>query len=160
MIVFSNTTPIIALSSIGQLELLPRLFEHVHVVSAVMEECQVGGPISVPDLRLIDWVVIVEVAAVAHSSVLLELDKGEKHTLDMACKHKADLVIIDEKIGRNMAEYLGLKVTGTLGVLLKAKQLGYIPSFINCVKEMEFQGIFYHPSLIRKLVSLIGESIS
>ncbi len=40
----------------------------------------------------------------------------------MAGKYKADWIIIDEKIGRNMAEYLGLKVTGTLGVLLKAKQ--------------------------------------
>ncbi len=53
MIVFSITTPIIALSSIGQLELLPGIFKRVHVVSAVIEECQVGGPIVVPDLRRI-----------------------------------------------------------------------------------------------------------
>ncbi len=54
----------------------------------------------------------------------------------MASKCQADWVIIDEKIGRNMAEYLGLHVTGTLGVLLKAKQQGLIPSFVQNVNAM------------------------
>jgi predicted nucleic acid-binding protein len=89
---------------------------------------------------------------------LLELDKGEKHTLDMAEKHQADWVIIDEKIGRNMAEYLGLRVTGTLGILLKAKQQGLITSFFDCVTTMQNQGIYYHPDLIKKLLIQVGES--
>jgi predicted nucleic acid-binding protein len=46
MIVFSNTTPIIALSSIQRLVLLPRLFEQVHLVSEVIDECEAGGPIA------------------------------------------------------------------------------------------------------------------
>ena len=87
----------------------------------------------------------------------MELDKGEKHTLDMACKHQAEWVIIDEKMGRNMAEYLGLKVSGTLGILLKAKQQGLIPSFIDSVKAMQAQGIYYHPALITKLAETVGE---
>jgi predicted nucleic acid-binding protein len=122
MIVFSNTTPLIALSSIQPLELLPQLFHRVHVVREVVEECLAGGPIAVPDLQQLDWMEIVESTAVAHPSVLLELDKGEKHTIDMARKRQADWIVMDEKIGRNMAEYLGLRVTGTLGVLLKATQ--------------------------------------
>ena len=51
MIVFSNTTPFIALSSISKLELLPKLFGQIHVVTEVIEECAVGGIIPVPDLR-------------------------------------------------------------------------------------------------------------
>ena len=94
---------------------------------------------------------------VQHTSILLELDKGEKHTLDMACKQQAEWVIIDEKIGRNMAEYLGLKVSGTLGILLKAKQRGLIPSFIDSVKDMQAQGIYYHSTLITKLAQTVGE---
>jgi predicted nucleic acid-binding protein len=50
VIVFSNTTPFIALSSIGQLELLPRLFGTVRVVPEVAEECRAGGLIAVPEL--------------------------------------------------------------------------------------------------------------
>jgi len=88
---------------------------------------------------------------------LLELDKDEKHTLDMAGKYKADWIIIDEKIGRNMAEYLGLRVTGTLGVLLKAKQQDLIPSFLKSVKAMQSQGIYYQTSLINKLAQTVGE---
>lgn len=76
----------------------------------------------------------------------------------MACKHQAGLVIIDEKIGRNVAEYLGLKVTGTLGVLLKAKQQGLIPSFGEAVRLMQAQGIYYQQTaLIQKLAQTVGE---
>jgi predicted nucleic acid-binding protein len=157
MIVFSNTTPLIALSSIQPLELLPQLFHRVHVVREVVEECLAGGPIAVPDLQQLDWMEIVESTAVAHPSVLLELDKGEKHTIDMARKCQADWIVMDEKIGRNMAEYLGLRVTGTLGVLLKAKQQGFIPSFLESVTAMQAQGIYSHPSLVRKLAMGIGE---
>ena len=44
---------------------------------------------------------------------------------------------------RALAEFLGLNVTGTLGILLKAKQQNKIPSFIACVKAMQIQGIRY-----------------
>jgi predicted nucleic acid-binding protein len=157
MIVFSDTTPLIALSSIQRLELLPQLFQRVHVVREVVEECIAGGPIVVPDLQRLDWIEIVESTVVVHPSVLLELDRGEKHTIDMARKLNADWVVLDEKIGRNMAEYLGLRVTGTPGVLLKAQQQGLIPSFLGSVAAMQAQGIYYHPLLVRKLATGIGE---
>ncbi len=48
--VFSNTTPIIALSGINQLRLLRDIYKTVHVVDAVVEECMAGGRIVVPDL--------------------------------------------------------------------------------------------------------------
>ncbi|MFM8333916.1 MAG: DUF3368 domain-containing protein [Candidatus Methylumidiphilus sp.] len=158
MIVFSNTTPIIALSSISQLDLLPQVFGQIYLTVEVIEECEAGGAIAVPNLRQLAWVKLVQSTPLAHSSVLLELDKGEKHTLDMASKYKADWVLIDEKIGRNVAEYVGLRVIGTLGVLMKAKQLGLTPSFLNCVNAMHAQGIFYHPALVVKLAKGIGEA--
>jgi predicted nucleic acid-binding protein len=157
MIVFSNTTPIIALSSIQQLDLLPKLFGHIHLVNEVVDECEVGGAIAVPSLRELNWLTIVDSTPVSRPNILLELDKGEKHTLDMAEKYQADWVLIDEKIGRNMAEYLGLRVTGTLGILLKAKQQGLITSFHECVSTMQNHGIYYHPELIKKLLIQIGE---
>ena len=157
MIVFSNTTPLIALASIGRLDLMPRLFGQVHVVNDVIDECAVGGVISVPRLRTLDWVIEVVSTPVANPLILLELDRGEKHTLDMALKAKADRVVIDEKLGRALAEYLGLSVTGTLGILLKAKQAGWIASCREAVTGMQAQGIRYHPTLIEKLVASIGE---
>ena len=157
MIVFSNTTPFIALASIKQLELLPRLFQQIHVVEEVVAECRAGGRIPVPELAQLPWIQVVSATPLVHSTLLLALDKGEKHTLDMAIQYHADWVIIDEKIGRNFAEYLGLKVVGTLGILLKAKQAGWIASFSQSVMAMQSQGIFYHPGLIRKLAATVGE---
>jgi predicted nucleic acid-binding protein len=75
----------------------------------------------------------------------------------MAKEMKADRVIIDEKIGRDIAEYLGLEVTGALGLLLKAKQSGWIESFTESAKAMSDQGIHYNKALIKKLAKAIGE---
>lgn len=57
-----------------------------------------------------------------------------------------------------MAEWLGLAVVGTLGILLKAKEQGLIPSFHQAVAWMQANGIYYHPALVAKLGRLAGES--
>lgn len=67
------------------------------------------------------------------------------------------LVVIDEKIGRNIAEYLGLKVTGTLGVLVKAKRMKMIDSFKDEVYCMLEVGIRYHQGLIDRIILELGE---
>jgi predicted nucleic acid-binding protein len=82
--VFSNTTPFIALSSIGRLDLLPAMFGQIHVVDEVIDECAAGGSIAVPPLQELDWVIPVHYPAQPAPHVLLELDKGEKATLQGA----------------------------------------------------------------------------
>ncbi len=115
MKVFSNTTPFIALASIDQLPLLPRLFDSVYVAQSVIDEC--------------------------------------------AEKYPGSRVIIDERLGRNVAEYMGLKVTGTLGVLAKAKATGLIPSFYNAAQEMRAQGIRYSEGLVQRIAHHLGEHL-
>ena len=137
MIVFSNTTPIIALSSIGQLDLMPQLFNEVYIVDTVINECARGGKIAVPDLTRLDWLHCVESKNYVHNPLLISLDDGEKHTIEAALANQADFTIIDEKLARNLAEFLGLTITGTPGILLKAKQQNKIPSFMACVKAMQ-----------------------
>ena len=104
MRVFSNTTPIIALASIGRLDLLPKRFDRIHVVEEVIGECAAGGLIAVPPLRELDWIVPAVAPVQPAPHMLLELDNGEKATLQAALFVQADLVLMDEKIGRNMAE--------------------------------------------------------
>jgi len=160
MIVLSNTTPIIALSSINQLNLLSILFNKIYVVEEVVEECAEGGKIVVPDLTQLNWVNIIKSKDMVQNHFLMELDKGEKNTLNMALSKNADYVIIDEKIARNIAEYLGLSVIGTLGILLKAKQQGKITSFLKCAQAMQEQGIYYNTALLKKLALRVGENLS
>lgn len=123
MTVFSNTTPFIALASIGQIELLPGLFNTIHVADAVIEECADGGRIAVPDLRSLSWVVPAGEMSGSIQPLLMELDGGEKQNIALAIDRRADLVIMDERLGRRVAEYVGLKVTGTLGVLARRRNL-------------------------------------
>lgn len=140
------------------LEILPQLFEKIHVAEAVLAECAEGGRIFVPDLLKEKWIVPVPNDEVATIPILFELDRGEKQTIILAKKNFANKVIIDERIGRRMAEYLGLEVVGTLGVLAKAKSSGLIPSFLGAAEAMCLQGIFYHQSLVRQIAERIGES--
>lgn len=157
MKVFSNTTPLIALSAINQLELLPRLFGHVYLTDEVISECFAGGRILVPNLRELSWVTRTTYSPAMMPHILLELDWGEKATILAAQEHQADLVLIDEKLGRNVAEYLGLRVSGTLGVLLKAKREKLITSFRQAANSMREQGVFFQPKLIERLAVTVGE---
>lgn len=77
--------------------------------------------------------------------------------MQAALAEKADLVLMDEKIGRNMAEYLGLKVSGTLGILLKARKAGLLGSFRDAAQLMRADGIFYNAALIDRLAATVGE---
>ncbi len=156
--VFCNTTPFIALSSIHQLQLLEKIFGQIHVAQSVVEECAEGGPIPVPDLRTLSWVTPVADEAESSLPMLFELDRGEKQTIALARKHPDSTVIIDERLARNVAEYLGMRVTGTLGVLAKAKTLGLIPSFHQPAIAMQQQGIDYSERLIKRLAQKLAET--
>lgn len=90
MIGFSNTTPFIALSCINHLELLPKIFEKVHVAQAVVDECAQGGPIFVPSLPALPWVIPVADLRNSTISMIFELDRGEKQTILLARQFNAD----------------------------------------------------------------------
>lgn len=155
--VFSNTTPFISLSSVQLLHLLPEIFGEVFVATSVVEECSEVGRIVVPDLTGLSWVQVQAVQSQLHLPALFELDRGERDTLLLAAPHPQALVLMDEKLGRNMAEYMGLQVTGTLGVLAKAHSMRLIPSFLKAANEMRLQGIYFHEALIDRIAARLGE---
>ena len=156
--IFSNTTPFISLSAIDRLDLLPALFGCIHVVDAMVRECAAGGVIHVPALDTLSWITIVPSSAGTDPEpMLMQLDEGEKWTLHAARAANAERLLIDERIGRIVAERMGLKVTGTLGVLLKAKQQKLIPSFSDAALAMRERGIYFHSSLVERLARSISE---
>ncbi len=155
--IFSNTTPFIALCAIGRLQLLPALFGRIHVVLPVARECAAGGVIKVPALETLPWVTVLPVSVADPEPMLTQLDEGEKWTLHAARQAGAHLLLIDERIGRNLAERMGLKVTGTLGVLLMARRAGLIASFTIEAQAMREHGLFFHPRLIERLAKSVGE---
>lgn len=157
MIVFSNTTPLFAFAALGQFELLQQVHGALHVTHEVLHECSVGGPITVPDLTGLSWIHLVP-APLAPDPRFFMLDAGERATLSAALQANADRVLIDERLARNLAEYHGLQVVGTLGTLLKARQTGLIRAFLPPVRLLQQAGFWYHEPLVKRLAALVGES--
>jgi len=157
MKVICNTTPFIALASINRIELMRELFETISVPEAVIEEIRAGGPIKVPDLTLLKWIEVISNMTTHKHKLLYQLDYGERNVILNALKLKADLVLIDDRIARNIAEYMGLHVKGTLGVLVDAKRKGLITSFKKMALEMRENGIRFSLRLIEEIALALKE---
>ena len=103
MKIYSNTTPLLAFAAIERFDILQAVHRQIHVVESVWKECQAGLPIMVPNLMKMDWVCLVDAPQEADGR-FLALDAGERDTISEALSDKADLVLIDERLGRNLAE--------------------------------------------------------
>ncbi len=86
-----------------------------------------------------------------------KLHDGEVEVMMLAQELHADLVVIDDGPARKTAEYLGLNVTGTLGVLIKCKQTGEIPAVLPLLRELTKKGIYLKPSLIASIQKIVDE---
>lgn len=73
---------------------------------------------------------------------------------------EVDLVIMDERLGRFHAKHANLKTTGTLGVLLKAKEKGIIKTVNPLLVDLKKKGIWLDNSLIEKVLKMANENSS
>ncbi len=138
MKVIVNATPPIALTILGQLELLRAMFDDVLVPPAVYEEVIAQGTerIGATAVANADWLQVVSPTVTPTiEPLLLGLDEGEMQVLLLAREVQPDWVLIDEKLGRSVAKAMGLPVKGTLGVLLAAVLAELLP------KEQALEGL-------------------
>ncbi len=120
MRVVVDSSPLIALCLIGQLPLLKRLFEEVYVAPAVyFEVVEKGkGRIGSDEVRQSDWIKVKEITNTLAVSILKTyLDSGEAKSIVLSLEMGADLLILDEKKGRDIAEQQELKIAGTAAIL-------------------------------------------
>lgn len=156
--IISNTTPILSLLKIGKLDLLHKMYSKVIIPKAVFEEIENGKDKSYyADLSKIDWIDIIEISNVDSRSFFVDLDDGEAEVLVLAKELKADLVIMDELMGRRFAKQLNYNLTGTIGVLLKAKENRIIPSIGKLLIELTKKGTWINPKLIEKVLGIAKE---
>jgi predicted nucleic acid-binding protein len=154
MIVISDTSPILYLALINQIELLPQLYQRILIPETVRDEMiDAGAP-----LILRQWILAapqwLEVCAVQPSrqAALERLDPGEQAAIELAQQINADLLILDDRAGRQAALNLGLKITGLLGILKDAETLGLLdlPETIDrLLTETNFRA---SPKLIKRLL--------
>ncbi len=148
-----DTSPLCYLVLIGEVDVLPSLFEEILVPQAVVAE--LGHPKSPLSLRT--WVAEPPVwlsrrsVDVGRMSELRFLDQGEREAITLAQGLETDLVVLDDKAARQIAYDLGLSVTGLLGVLDRAAahQLLDLHAAVDRLRKTSFRA---HPRLFKDLV--------
>ncbi len=163
MPVVSNTSPVLNLAIIGQLSLLREQFGEIWIPAAVLEELHVeedlAGSQAVGEALEAGWLRVEEVKDQALVQVLQrDLDRGEAEAIALAMQVKAKQVLLDEREGRRVAKSLGLKVTGVLGILLRARREGRLPSLRKAMDELrERAGFRIGAELYADLIRESGE---
>ena len=156
--VISNTTPILSLLKINKLDLLKELYEKVTIPFAVFQEIENGKEKQYyQDLTLLSWIEIAEIKNPESRAYFTDLDSGEAEVLILAKEQNADLVIMDEIMGRRFAKQLEFNLTGTIGILLKAKEKGLINSVSELLTELKEKGTWLNPKLISSIRKLSKE---
>lgn len=126
MIVVADASPLIVLTSIGRVGILPDLFQRLVIpVEVAFELASAKRPQAVQDLIAtpLDW---LEFQTVTTTERTAGLDAGEAAAIELADELRADRVILDEAAGRKAAGKRNLKVIGTIGVLIAAAERGLI----------------------------------
>jgi predicted nucleic acid-binding protein len=156
-----NTGPIIALvAATGSLEWLAGIYDSVWVPHEVDAEIRAGGaglPESEQLMRASNVVQVLPSLTSISRVLANELDSGEASVIQSALEKNVTTVAIDEKAGRRVARLNGLSVTGTLGILIKARNQGLVGSLSHCIHQMRIKGIWISESLVRCSLAAVGE---
>lgn len=161
MIIVSNTTPLIGLASISHFDLLHKLFGTIYIPQAVYNEAVVDGHEEggvKRELLAASWIKTVAVQDRLAVEVLLDdLDLGEAETIVLAREIGADWVLMDEKKGRRKLTQLGVPKVGTVGILLKAKQSGFLPTIRQEMLWLREYGFSISQTVINAVLKEAGE---
>lgn len=162
MIVVSNTSPIINLAIVSQLNLLHKLYGQVVIPQAVYDEIVIEGrgQAGAAEVDNLDWIKVKKVTnPLLVTSLEAELDIGEAEAIVLATELNADLLLIDERKGRIIANRLGINQIGLLGVLVRAKHEGLI-SAVGPVMDslMTKAGFWISEDLYNHILQVTGES--
>jgi predicted nucleic acid-binding protein len=156
-----NTSPIIALvAATGNLRIL-RLYERVWVPYQVCQEITAGGSgqLALAEFEAAHWLRKGTQPLQIAVDLLNTLDRGEAEVIQMALDRSIMTVAIDEVTGRRIARLNGLSVTGSIGILLRARREGYQFSMREAVDRMRAHGIWLSDRVVAFALTQTGEAV-
>lgn len=164
MIVISDSSVLIGLSSIDQLHLLRELLnDEIFIPGAVWHEVVETGARRPGAKRIesADWITVRQVAKTDLLCLLKnELDSGEAEAIALAKEIHAELILLDERAARKIAKSLRLNVLGTVGLLIRARQIGKITSLQDILDQLRDDAQFRISEILYKLaLEAVGEIV-
>ena len=150
-VVVTNTTPLIALvAATGGLDILRAVYAKVIVPYEVVQEIQAGGKdfFGLDVFHQSSWLTLSQDPVQLPIYLQNSLDLGEASVIQTALLQGISRVCIDETVGRRMARLSNLNVTGSIGILLKAKSRGYPISMSDAINRMNERGIWLSRDVI------------
>jgi predicted nucleic acid-binding protein len=155
-----NAGPLVELSLLDQLDLLPALYAECWVPQTVFNEVAVAGlgKPGAKSLQSSDWLARVRVSPIPDPLLVMELDAGEAEVISLARQLSPSTAVIDERRGRRIAQQVyGLTVKGTAGILVEAKRRGLISGVRPNLLALRAEGYFIAESVIVAACLAAGE---
>ena len=162
--VVSDTTPIISLMKIERLYLMKQLFDEVKLPEAVYMEL-VSNRQFEKERRQIEESSFIKIVCVENNEAVdllrktTGLDKGESEAIILSASCGADLLLMDEAKGRDVAKQMGIKLMGTIGLLMASYQNGNISSdeIKKCIEILRDSGRHIGEKYLQMLLKRIKD---
>jgi predicted nucleic acid-binding protein len=149
-IVIADTSCLIALTNIEAINILKELYKEVFITEEILNEFGESVP---------KWIKVEKVKNINYKKLLDQvLDPGEASAIALALDFDNVLLILDDLKGRKEAEKLGFKITGTLGVLYKAKELGKINNLKEYLEKLKNVGFRISENIEKEILKKSNES--
>ncbi|MBK6533896.1 MAG: DUF3368 domain-containing protein [Deltaproteobacteria bacterium] len=151
-----NTGPLVALARGEALWVAEKLPIEFLVPQEVRDELDAGVKRGHPAV-IAPWVSVLPLTRPMDALAQATLDRGEAAVLQLASELSVETVCLDDWKGRRAALAAGLRVTGSIGLLLRAKASGILPAIRPVIAAISRQGVWYDPELIRQVLASVGE---
>ena len=161
MVVISDTSVLSNFLQLDRIDVLEYLYRELIIPPTVASELQALEGV-IPDLNILltaPWIRIQLPSDESFvNSLRQKLDPGESEAIALAIELQVDLLLMDELLGRKLAENYGIKISGTLGSLLRAKEKGLIDSVKPLIDQLREEiGFWISENLYNNVLQLAGE---
>jgi len=154
-----DASPLIHLARTGNLPLLKALASNFVIPEPVLDEIRAKGEgdAALQGVQATPWLSVVQPPPVPETLLAWDLGKGEASVLAWALSRPGTIAILDDQRARVYAQWHGVPVVGTLGIVLRAKRQGMIPLARPILQDLIDRGMYLSKAVANRALALVEE---